>query len=246
MPSTPAPPGELLFRIASGIRAARSAQAVCGLLEEFAFALGFDRLVVCSISPGTARDPIDEVFFVSGHWDEGRSALERQAYLLHCPITRHILEFEEPFYWSKTPSRDGTRAHYRLVRGPRDLGETNGMQVPVFGRAGLEGAVSLAGGALDMRDDVRITAQAVCTLAFHALKRLRRLDPEAGPRPLTAREREILRWVAQGKQQAEIAQILAISERTVENHLRSVRRKLRAASTAQAVARGIAFGEIAS
>ena len=43
---------------------------------------------------------------------------------------------------------------------------------------------------------------------------------------LTPREREILHWVAEGKRDAEIATILSLSVRTVEQHVRSCLRKL--------------------
>jgi DNA-binding CsgD family transcriptional regulator len=43
---------------------------------------------------------------------------------------------------------------------------------------------------------------------------------------LTPREREILHWVAEGKRDGEIAAILNLSVRTVEQHVRSCLRKL--------------------
>jgi DNA-binding CsgD family transcriptional regulator len=43
---------------------------------------------------------------------------------------------------------------------------------------------------------------------------------------LTPREREILHWLAEGKRDAEIAAILNLSIRTVEQHVRSCLRKL--------------------
>jgi DNA-binding CsgD family transcriptional regulator len=46
------------------------------------------------------------------------------------------------------------------------------------------------------------------------------------PPALTAREREILHWIAEGKRDAEIATILNLSVRTVEQHVRSCLRKL--------------------
>ncbi|MDE3080716.1 MAG: LuxR family transcriptional regulator [Paracoccaceae bacterium] len=61
---------------------------------------------------------------------------------------------------------------------------------------------------------------------------------------LSEREREILQWVAAGKQQQDIACILAISDRTVEVHLRSIRTKLGALTTPQAVGRAIGYGFI--
>ncbi len=61
---------------------------------------------------------------------------------------------------------------------------------------------------------------------------------------LSQREIEILQWVAAGKSQQDIGDILAISHRTVEVHLRSGREKLHALTTPQAVARALAIGLI--
>jgi len=61
---------------------------------------------------------------------------------------------------------------------------------------------------------------------------------------LSEREREVLQWTAAGKSQLDIGDILSISTRTVEVHLRSARSKLSALTTAQAVGRAIAMGFI--
>ncbi|AXT25703.1 LuxR family transcriptional regulator [Ruegeria sp. AD91A] len=61
---------------------------------------------------------------------------------------------------------------------------------------------------------------------------------------LSRRETEILQWVAAGKSQQDIGDILSISHRTVEVHLRSSREKLSALTTPQAVGRAIAIGLI--
>lgn len=53
---------------------------------------------------------------------------------------------------------------------------------------------------------------------------------------LSAREREVLRWVAEGKTNPEIGVILGISPRTVQTHLEHVYGKLGVVSRAQAVA----------
>ncbi|MEW6429702.1 MAG: response regulator transcription factor [Thermodesulfobacteriota bacterium] len=49
---------------------------------------------------------------------------------------------------------------------------------------------------------------------------------EAGAVPLTAREREILRLVAEGRTNPQIAEALYISLRTVDNHCTNIRSKL--------------------
>ncbi|WP_101068921.1 autoinducer binding domain-containing protein [Roseovarius salinarum] len=59
---------------------------------------------------------------------------------------------------------------------------------------------------------------------------------------LSGREVEILQWVAEGKSQQDIGDILAISHRTVEVHLRSAREKLCTLTTAQAIGRAVSLG----
>lgn len=54
---------------------------------------------------------------------------------------------------------------------------------------------------------------------------------------LTSREAEVLAWVARGKTDAQIGQLLGISHRTVDKHLENVFRKLEVSSRAAAVAR---------
>ncbi|MEZ5674461.1 transcriptional regulator, LuxR family [Thalassovita litoralis] len=61
---------------------------------------------------------------------------------------------------------------------------------------------------------------------------------------LSQRELEILQWVAVGKSQQDVGDILSISHRTVEVHLRSSREKLGALTTAQAIGRAIGLGMI--
>ncbi|MCW2249272.1 LuxR family maltose regulon positive regulatory protein [Azospirillum fermentarium] len=59
---------------------------------------------------------------------------------------------------------------------------------------------------------------------------------------LTAKETEIMRLIAAGKSNKEIARLLYISENTVETHLRKINQKLDVHSRTQAVARLREFG----
>lgn len=60
---------------------------------------------------------------------------------------------------------------------------------------------------------------------------------------LTARELEVLQYVAQGKTNKEIAKILAITDHTVKAHIASILRKIgvknRLESTLAAVVKGV-------
>jgi DNA-binding NarL/FixJ family response regulator len=67
---------------------------------------------------------------------------------------------------------------------------------------------------------------------------------EAPTAPLTPRELEVLRMMAEGAANKEIAWRLGISEHTVKFHVASILAKLNAGSRTEAVARGLRSGLI--
>jgi len=61
---------------------------------------------------------------------------------------------------------------------------------------------------------------------------------------LTAREIEVLRWVANGKTAWEVGEILHINKRTVDEHVQTAVRKLGAVNRTHAVALALGDGII--
>jgi LuxR family transcriptional regulator len=59
---------------------------------------------------------------------------------------------------------------------------------------------------------------------------------------LSDREREILGWTADGKTTPEIAQILALTERTINFHMSNILKKLDAPNKTAAVMRAALLG----
>jgi LuxR family transcriptional regulator len=70
------------------------------------------------------------------------------------------------------------------------------------------------------------------------------LGEHEGPaiEPLTQRQAEVLRWTADGKTSDEIAQILSITERTVNFHIANAIAKLRVNNRNSAIARSSRLG----
>lgn len=64
------------------------------------------------------------------------------------------------------------------------------------------------------------------------------------PRPVTDRQLEILRYVARGRTNRQIGEILGISEKTVRNHLRTISHKLSTSDRTHAVVLAIGNGWI--
>lgn len=72
---------------------------------------------------------------------------------------------------------------------------------------------------------------------------LSELAPDQGV-DLTIREKEVLRWTADGKTAFEISKILNVATRTINFHLSNVIIKLNAANKTQAAVKAVAFGLI--
>ncbi len=69
-------------------------------------------------------------------------------------------------------------------------------------------------------------------------------DARARCRSLSSREAEVLTWVARGKTNASIGEILGISAHTVDAHLRRIYLKLGVVDRISAALRGLGFGLI--
>lgn len=228
------------FRSALVIEGAESLAAIEDEVRTFARPLGYDRFVLFSAS-ATQDDVVKRIYWVEGDWFGDGESVDAETYVRRCPVTRHILEVREPFFWTKTIAKEGEL--YKIVQQPRGQG-IHGLQIPVFGQLGLEGAMSLGGQRIDASRQARLALGLIATAALFSARRLLEAAVEAAG-PLSGREREVLAWTAAGRRQVEIAATLGLSERTVENHLRRIRKRLGATTTAQAIRVAIRNGDIA-
>ena len=96
-------------------------------------------------------------------------------------------------------------------------------------------------GSLMAVEDLLTEAEAILTAATAAAQEPRRRGT-ATPFRLTARESEVLRLVAEGKTDREIAESLIVSRRTVNAHVASIRSQLGVHSRQAAVDRARALG----
>ena len=231
---------EAAFRSTLAIEGARTLSVIENEIRAFGAPLGYDRFLLFSAS-AARDDAVERIYWVEGDWFGTGEPVDAQTYARRCPVTRHVLHAHEPFFWTKTTGTEGEL--YRVVRIPQGPG-IHGLQVPVFGPLGLEGAMSLGGERIDASVQVRLPFKLIAETAFLAARRLLELPPDDEVGALSDREREVLAWTAAGRRQVEIAATLGLSERTVENHLRRIRKRLGVATTAQAIRVAIRNGEI--
>lgn len=113
-------------------------------------------------------------------------------------------------------------------------------------RAGAQGYLLKGAPREDIFNAVRVVHAGGSLLqplvASRLLQQVRQAPPAARPPLLTPREHDVLRLLAQGQQNKEIAATLAISERTVKFHVSTILEKLGAGNRTEAVARATQQG----
>jgi DNA-binding CsgD family transcriptional regulator len=149
-----------------------------------------------------------------------------------------------PFTWRDArQARTMTEADHAVMEGVMAHGLRNGFIQPVHGPGGYFALVSAATREreIDLHPGWRTSLQMLSLCAHERATDLAGI--RTGPdESLTARELECLRWVADGKTDGDIADILSISAATVRFHIDGARRKFGAVTRAQAVARLVLSG----
>ena len=79
---------------------------------------------------------------------------------------------------------------------------------------------------------------------FHEQKVQKKTEPETPNMVLTEKERDVLSWVAQGKTDCQIGDLLAMSTSTVDYHMRNILKKLDANNRILAVVKALTNGLI--
>ena len=182
---------------------------------------------------------------VSSYPDDWLDHYVSHNYITFDPIYRIGWEKSGIFDWasiSKTHSL--TRDEQRLMNEARDAGLKSGAAASlhlgygsligfgfasrhrhVFGRDHLSQLYAMAG-----------QFQLVYTSLI--------ARPERPQIRLSARQKEVLQWTATGRTRADIADVMGISEDTVDDHLRQIFRKFRCNDKVVAVLRAVQIGAI--
>jgi len=175
-------------------------------------------------------------------WPKGwASVWQEKNFAAIDPVVYQLLADRVPFRWSDVRSKAPSKGVEVMdVAGEFDL--RDGIGIPMFASNGARIGVTVAGGqyALGEHEETSLHLAAIYFQARLEKLRAKRPRPKRDPqRDLTDRERDCLAWIAAGKTDWEISQILSISEQTVHSHVKNILRKLNAMHRAQAVATAI-------
>jgi DNA-binding CsgD family transcriptional regulator len=227
---------DFLEELASAGDGARPAAAdrIWALTVAHFAANGFDKIIHVDMGPGrtSMRTTLSDAW-VARYRSQGYAKID--PFLTRCCATFRPISTGIAY----ADLHDGlSAAQMTLIDEASTFGINAGFSVTVE-RLGPEGAAgwnigsSLSRGQVDA---LRTDREADLRLAaHHAHVAFKRAGCPA-PVPLSPRESECLRWLAQGYRTKEIAQELTLSTAAVELYLRNARRKLGAATREQAIA----------
>lgn len=228
------------------LNAAESAQVILRLLSEFAAPFGFSNAAAAQIiNPCAAND-------IAASWQRVHNMPEdwfetwmQDNAMIHDPVITGDLTSTQPFFW-RDAYRCASAAGFEVLEHAREIDLNDGFAIPIRSLDGPPGLVTFGGERIDLAME---EAQALHLVASHAFACLSRKWSQAlkaeTPKPhFTARETEVMHWVAAGKTNWEIGTILNISVNTVDKHIAAAKTKLGATTKVAAVVAALSRGII--
>jgi DNA-binding CsgD family transcriptional regulator len=167
-----------------------------------------------------------------------------QNYFAIDPIIATAMTVQAPFRWYDVGKLCTlTAAQTAYLDDMRQWGLVDGLAVPIFA---ARGAIAYFGvgsdrAALTLSSTDELEIQYACNHTHRMFVDIR--DALAKPQSaLSNREREVLTWVARGKSNSVIADILGVSDHTVDTLVRRVFAKLAVSDRISAAIKGIGAG----
>ncbi len=209
---------------------------------------GLDRFVMSEMSHDTTSQKAQKHGMLVNYPTEWMSHYIANNYLEYDPVYQTALIARKPFTWKAVQEEQDLTKKARLVMNEaRENKLYNGIGLSIHQPLGMIIGMGFASSEkeIDCNPDTLSVIYAAANQFFTVyadlaeLNNLKDIDIN-----LTAREREILLWMARGKSKPLISDILNISESTVKRHSESIFYKLRASNGPMAVFKALRMGLI--
>jgi LuxR family quorum-sensing system transcriptional regulator SolR len=236
-------PSELLRGMLEAMQDAKTALELLEQMKRFVRQVGFETFAYALTINAPSLKP--QQYLLCDYPTEWVQRYVSKRYFEVDPLIRHCEGTTLPTNWEEHMSSPGNAGEF--WEEARFFGLRSGLTFAVHQQPGVTGIFSVArdqplNGSPEEFAALVGRTQIFASVLHHAVSRidLPRLLPEMNI-ALTPRERECLKWAADGKTAWEIGQILSIAERTAFFHLNKVIRKLAASNKTQAIVRAVAL-----
>jgi len=225
------------------IEAAAETESLLEAMRVFMQTRGFEHIGIGPLlNPATLNAPISS-FGATDFPEEYLQLWFDKNFIMIDPITRYGIAARNAFTWQNAYDR-ADKVGRRVLDTGRDFALDKGMAVPVAIPGMPTGLITLS------HADPRFSQADIAAIeivAIHAYTRLLDLVdavPEAKPYILTARETEVMHYIAAGKTNWETSEILGVSEDTIKAHMKSIMLKTQSANRAHSVMKTMRAGDI--
>ena len=220
-------------------------------LDAYSSQLGLDRVLFSLMTDHPSINQKAGHGVVRSYPEDWMSYYFEKGYEDIDPVRRYVTTwYDGPFFWDQLEHVYRlSKEEKQVLEEAKEAGLLDGIAVPLHGLggevAGMGFASSDGGVEVDKNKLSLINAMAhQFNLVYRSIIN-RSNDARSSGLHITRREKEVLNWVAVGKSNWEISEILSVSEHTVDFHLRNIFRKLQVNSRITAVVKAIRLNLIA-
>jgi LuxR family quorum sensing-dependent transcriptional regulator len=209
-------------------------EEICDLIVKELEWFGLTHVTSISL-PGPGRDAS---LLMNNRPQEYVDRYFEKNYVVRDPVVTELRNTLNPYTWGDVRARrDLSKAEKAIIDEAREFDARDGFVIPMATLSGSVSLFSTCGREPNLSKRARAALEIIGVYSQHALKRavIGAQREEVSYTPLTPRELEILKRCKDGKTRPEIGEILSISPKTVEFHLRGIMDKLGASNQISAV-----------
>jgi len=212
------------------------------ILTKYIKPLGFDMHTCISVvNPENAPPSSLKILEFPERW------IERYLNKNYCNedvIFKKAMRDMRAFRWSDVKRVD--RKAQKIFSESCEFGISNGVTVPIFLPGFYPVTINIVGDNLDISDDNYHAIHLMAVYYYNAIIRIQKSENNESSEnfDLTSREKDCLRWVAQGKSEIDISDILSLSHHTVHTHIERAKKKLNVRTRTQAAVVAVQCGLI--
>lgn len=205
---------------------------------------GFDCLT-CMTMPGPGENLEDTIHLNTRPTEYVERYIE-QNYVARDPVVTELKNNRGPYSWGDIKKKKLSKVENDIIDEAREFQVKDGLIIPIVSLSNSMSVFSPCGEDPLLTVRARSAVELIGMYSFQALKRslIQQDQEDSTYTPLTPREREIMTWIAAGKSDDEIADILSIATTTVTSHVENSKHKLDAFKRTYAVVQAIRLGEI--
>ena len=222
-----------------------------GCVDLFSSQLGLDRVLYSLLTDHPSINLKAGHGVVRSYPEDWMSYYFEKGYDDIDPVKRYIPSwYHGPFLWDQLDHIYSlSKEEQRVLNEGKEAGLLDGIAIPLVGVGGEVAGMGFASshGGVDINKNTLSFINAVAHQFNLVYRELISIENNSFIKNihLTSREKEVLNWVSIGKSNWEIAQVLNISEHTIDFHLRNIFKKFHVTSRISAVVKAIKLHIIA-